>query len=123
MKDLDNVLGEIIRLWDGYCDERSTLEEYFGIDDFLRHDRIAPLKNKLVPKQELSRLLDMWKDDIVTNFTPKCSFCGIKSRKVVGQVAKGISAQEDNHLPRNWGYYCQRCYDVGSELEREAMYG
>ena len=68
-------------------------------------------------------LLDLWKGDIMAGFTPKCSYCGIKSRKVVGQVAKGITAQDQNHLPRNWGYYCQRCYDEGMELEREAMYG
>jgi hypothetical protein len=72
---------------------------------------------------EVELNLDRWKSDIEHGFIPKCSFCGIKSRKVVGQVAKGKSAQEGNHLPRNWGYYCQKCYDEGMELEREAMYG
>lgn len=66
--------------------------------------------------------LDWWKADIVSGFIPKCSYCGTK-RKVVGQTARGKDAQENNHRPCNWGYYCQKCYDIGSELEREAMYG
>lgn len=73
------------------------------------------------PKGEA--LLNIWKGDILACFMPKCSYCRIKSRKVVGQTVKGKYAQDDNHLPRNWGFYCQRCYDEGSELEREAMYG
>jgi len=66
--------------------------------------------------------LDWWKGDIESNFMPKCSFCGTK-RKVVGQLPKGIDAQEHNSLPRNWMYYCQKCYDEGTERENEAMYG
>lgn len=31
-------------------------------------------------------------------------------------------SQENNSLPRNWGYYCQKCYDEGMELERELDY-
>lgn len=76
-----------------------------------------------MPDNTEKGLLDLWKGDILANFIPKCSYCGIKSRKVVGQLTKGIDAQKYNHLPRNWGYYCQQCYDEGMELEREAMYG
>lgn len=73
--------------------------------------------------QEVNITQDRWKSDILSGFKPICSYCGIKSRKVVGQTTKGEHAQKDNHLPRNWGYYCQRCYDEGMEMEREAMYG
>lgn len=69
------------------------------------------------------KTLELWKGDILACFTPKCSYCGRKTAKVVGQTTKGKHAQEANHLPRNWGYYCQKCYDEGMELEREAMYG
>lgn len=72
---------------------------------------------------EVSKHLDWWKSDIATGFTPKCSFCGRKTAKVVGQLPRGKSAQENNHRPVNWMYYCQRCYDEGTEREREAMYG
>lgn len=68
------------------------------------------------------RMLDLWKGDILSGFTPKCLFCGTK-RKVVGQTTKGKDAQDKNHLPRNWGYYCQDCYNEGSKIEYEAMYG
>jgi hypothetical protein len=71
---------------------------------------------------EKTKTLDLWKGDILTGFIPKCSFCGTK-RKVVGQLTKGVDAMNDNHLPRNWNYYCQKCYDEGMEMEREAMYG
>ena len=67
-------------------------------------------------------LLNIWKGDILSGFIPKCSFCGTK-RKVVGQVVKGKDAQDNNELPRNWGYYCQKCYDEGYKEECEAMYG
>lgn len=67
-------------------------------------------------------VLTLWKGDILNGFIPKCSYCGTK-RKVVGQTERGKYAQENNHRPVNWGYYCQKCYDIGSELEREAMYG
>lgn len=72
--------------------------------------------------QELDKILDLWKGDILACFIPKCSYCGTK-RKVVGQVTKGLHAQQDNHLPRNWGFYCQKCYDEGTKAENEAMYG
>lgn len=34
---------------------------------------------------------------------------------------KGKHAQEANHRPVNWGYYCKKHWDEGVELEREAM--
>ena len=67
--------------------------------------------------------LDRWKRDIKALFIPKCSYCNRKTPKVVGQTEKGKYAEANNHLPRNWGFYCQRCYDEGMEIEREAMYG
>lgn len=79
-------------------------------------------KIELETRKQDIETLDRWKDDITNCFTPKCSFCHTK-RKVVGQITKGKEAMDNNNLPRNWGYYCQKCYDEGMELEREAMYG
>lgn len=81
------------------------------------------MKDLSNPTNKLEQTLDRWKSDILSCFIPICSYCGFKSRKVVGQTAKGKTAQEDNHLPRNWGYYCQRCYNEGMQRENEAMYG
>lgn len=85
---------------------------------------LAPTQQALLAahQAEISRVLELWEGDIERGFIPKCSYCATK-RKVVGQTVKGKDAQKNNNLPRNWGYYCQKCYDEGSELEREAMYG
>lgn len=79
--------------------------------------------NSIIEKKPSDQIrLDRWKDDIENYFTPRCSFCNTK-RKVVGQTTKGKDEMNNNALPRNWGYYCQKCYDEGSKAEREAMYG
>lgn len=97
--------------------DRKTLPTNYNLND---EDVEAILA---ILAQEVNITKDRWKSDILSGFKPICSYCGIKSRKVVGQTTKGEHAQQDNHLPRNWGYYCQRCHNEGMEMEREAMYG
>lgn len=104
------------------------LDDAFEMGKGLHPEDYPTLKASMLKKAEeahqaeISRVLELWEDDIERGFIPKCSYCATK-RKVVGQTVKGKDAQKNNNLPRNWGYYCQKCYDEGSELEREAMYG
>lgn len=50
----------------------------------------------------------------------KCTWCG---KKATCQTTKGEHAEQAGHLPQNWDYYCDKCWDEGVELEHEAMYG
>lgn len=66
------------------------------------------------------KMLAWFASDINDHFIPKCSWCG----KIASiQTAKGKYAQENLHRPCNWGWYCKKCYDKGSAMEREAIYG
>ena len=49
----------------------------------------------------------------------KCG-CG---KPATRQTVRGEEAERANHLPQNHGYYCDRCFDEGLNLELEAMYG
>ncbi len=69
-------------------------------------------------KQYKGNELDYWKEDIKDCFIPKCSWC---KRKATMQTVKGEYAEKNNHRPVNWGYYCEKCWDKGLEIE-EAMY-
>ena len=81
-------------------------------------------------KQFLDKIIDttiknnekrfnFWKEDIKHGFIPKCS-CG---KIATMQITKGKHAEEDNHRPCNWGYFCNKCSDKNREIEEDAMYG
>lgn len=50
----------------------------------------------------------------------KCTWCGKKATK---QTLKGEENEKGGGLPQNDGYFCQKCWDKGVEVEKEAMYG
>ena len=49
----------------------------------------------------------------------KCTNCGGQATK---QTVKGKQNEKAGGLPINDGWYCDLCWEVGMELEREAMY-
>ena len=49
----------------------------------------------------------------------KCS-CG---KIAIRQTVRGQQNQERGGLPQNDGWYCDKCWKEGEELENEAMYG
>lgn len=69
-------------------------------------------------REDKENWLNFFKEDIQNGFIPKCK-CG---KKATRQTEKGKYAQKNNHRPCNWGYYCDKCWDKGLELEKEAMY-
>lgn len=116
---LDKILRDLIMSIAGYeSDDLSNADKENLVETIA--EILALLSTS--QREAEQRMLDLWKGDILSGFTPKCLFCGTK-RKVVGQTTKGKDAQDKNHLPRNWGYYCQDCYNEGSKIEYEAMYG
>lgn len=50
----------------------------------------------------------------------KCTWCGNPACK---QTVKGKHNEEAKGLPQNDGWFCQKCWDKGTEIENEAMYG
>lgn len=81
------------------------------------HSQVRKLIKEAV--EEKNKRLGFFSEDIKNCFTPKCS-CG---KKATMQTERGKYAQERNHRPCNWGYYCNKCYEEGLEIEKEAMYG
>ena len=39
------------------------------------------------------------------------------------QTVQGEDAEKELHLPRNYSWYCDKCYEKGLKLENEAIYG
>lgn len=50
----------------------------------------------------------------------KCTWCG---KPATRQTAKGFQNEQGNGLRVNDGYFCDACWDKGTEIEKEAMYG
>ena len=50
----------------------------------------------------------------------KCTRCGKKATK---QTVRGKESEKAGGLPHNDGYFCDKCWKEGEEIEREAMYG
>lgn len=50
----------------------------------------------------------------------KCTDCG---KKATRQTVRGNENESAGGLPQNDGYYCQKCWDIGDKLEKEAIYG
>lgn len=55
----------------------------------------------------------------ITDAKKKCS-CGALATK---QTVRGAEAEEAKHHPNNFGYYCDKCYEEGLQIEKEAMGG
>ena len=51
---------------------------------------------------------------------PKCTWCGKVAKR---QTAKGKDNEKSGGLPVNNGWFCDKCWQKGDELEKEAMYG
>ncbi len=51
---------------------------------------------------------------------PKCTSCG---KTATRQTVRGKENEESKGLPQNNGYYCDKCWKEGEDLEKEAMYG
>ena len=60
MKDnyswLDRTLGRVVQLWNSYCDEKNSLEQFPDIDSFLRHDKVVPSKLTIISQIEIEKL-------------------------------------------------------------------
>ncbi len=50
----------------------------------------------------------------------KCTWCG---KKATRQTEKGKYNEEIGALPQNHGWFCDKCWKEGEEIENEAMYG
>lgn len=50
----------------------------------------------------------------------KCTWCGLTA---IRQTTRGEHNQKTGGLPQNDGWFCQKCWDEGNEIEKEAMYG
>ena len=56
----------------------------------------------------------------MTNKKRKCTWCG---KKATSQTVKGQENEKAGGLPQNDGWFCSKCWEKGTEIEREAMYG
>lgn len=90
--------------------------EYY--EDIIK--KTAQQLESTVREEEREKVSKWFSDDVNSGFIPKCAWCGKIATK---QTVKGKHAQENNHRPCNWGYYCKSCYKKGEEIEKEAMYG
>jgi len=71
-------------------------------------------------KKEEIKWKKFFKEDIENLFIPKCTIC---EKKATRQTERGKYEEENNGRPCNWGYYCDKCWKEGEEIEKEAMYG
>ena len=49
----------------------------------------------------------------------KCTWCG---KLATRQTVKGQENEKGGGLQVNNGYFCQKCWDKGTQIEIEAMY-
>lgn len=49
----------------------------------------------------------------------KCTKC---HKKATQQTVKGRENQRKGGLPINNGWYCDECYEIGVQIEKEAMF-
>lgn len=50
----------------------------------------------------------------------KCTWCG---KKATRQTANGKYQESIGALPQNHGWFCDKCWKEGTEIENEAIYG
>lgn len=73
--------------------------------------------SKATPREQwLLKIIKEYKDCTIR----RCFGCG---KTATTQTTKGKHAEKDLHLPRNYGWYCRKCWVRGVKIENEAMYG
>ncbi len=82
--------------------------------DWSKVDR--DFSNPTKREQWLIKVLEGYKEMSV----PKCTRC---DELATTQTVRGKDSEDNFNLPQNYGWYCDKCYQEGLEMEKEAMYG
>ena len=133
MSKLKEIERKFDALWEElYTYDRDTAEGYnsyrpckgkvkkFINKHYISRDEIKDGKTWYIEEDELVIKRGKWVIDRYKRHTPedkKCS-CGKPAKT---QTADGVYQQRIGGLIQNHGYYCDKCFEEGLELEKEAM--